>query len=61
MSPDSDSDRLYRSLQHDLPAALRDEDADLPIRFLPTLTNDIPVGKIKLGDGNIGLLAFAWS
>lgn len=51
-----DSERLDTSLQHDFPTALRNEDADHSVRFLPTLTNGIPVGKIVLGDSDLGLL-----
>ena len=49
-------ENLDASLQLDVPAALRDTDANRAIGLLPTLADDVPVGEIVLGDGDLGLL-----
>ena len=53
------SERLNVPLQPDIPAALGDADADLAIGFLPTLADDVPVGEIVFGDGDLSLLRLA--
>ena len=50
------SERLNTPLQPDFPAGLGDADADLAIGLLPTLTDNVPVGEIIFGDGDLGLL-----
>ena len=53
------SECLNAPLQPDIPAALGDADADLAIGFLPTLADDVPVGEIVFGDGDLSLLRLA--
>ena len=52
--------RLNASLQLNFPAALGNTDTDLAVGLLPTLTDDIPIGEIVLGDGDLGLLRLTW-
>lgn len=56
----SGSERLDASLQHDLSTTLRDENANRSLWSFPTLTDDIPEGKIVLGYRNLGLLDLPW-
>ena len=46
--------------QPNFSAALRDANPNLTIGFPPSLTHDVPVRKVVLGDRDLGLSLLSW-